>query len=87
MNRANEYKRYYTNSTGVEVTPTDISLNINYKEGETTEEMCKIIFSPEQAKLTKMMLEKAIEEFEKNTRPINIGKIKIRRAEGEKKDE
>lgn len=84
--RANEYKRYYSNTTGLEMTGVDISLCIDYKEEQETEELCKIIFSPEQAKLTMIMLEKAIAEYEKNNRKININTANIKRTEGENKD-
>lgn len=60
-----EKRIYYTNATGVEVTGIDIKLNIDYKSKDETLNLCDIVFSPEQAKLTSIMLNKAIEEYEK----------------------
>lgn len=80
----NEYKIYYTNSTGVELTNVDVNLCVNYKDNNNIEKLCKVIFSPEQAKLTMLMLEKAIEQFEKSTRPIEVDISKIVSSKGEK---
>ena len=84
--RRDDYKRYYTNSTGLEVTSVDISLCVNYKDDEDIEELCKIIFSPEQAKLTMLMLKKALEEYEKDNRKIEIDENSIGKIKGENKD-
>lgn len=75
---------YYTNATGIEVTNIDLKLKINYQSRGKTEELCDIVFSPEQAKLTCIMLNKAIEEFEKKNRKINIDIEKIEKDEGTK---
>lgn len=75
-------KRYYSNSTGIEITNVDIKLVANYKDKNGIEPLCEIIFSPEQAKLTMLMLEKAISAFEKNTRKIDIDAGQITKTEG-----
>jgi len=62
---------YYTNSTGVEMTNIDIKLNIDYKSKDKIINLCDIVFSPEQAKLTSIMLNKAINEYEKSNRKTN----------------
>lgn len=66
-------KRCYSNSTKIETTKIDVRLIAGYIDGEVDERLCEIIYSPEQAKLTMLMLEKAIEEFEKNHRKIDLG--------------
>ena len=76
-------KRFYCNSVGIEVTNIDLKLRANYKDKNGVEPLCEIIFSPEQAKLTMLMLEKAVSEFEKNNRKINIQVGEIKRTEGE----
>ena len=81
--RVNFDKRYYSNATGIEVTNIDIKLLVNYKNQSGTEPLCEIIFSPEQAKLTMLMLEKAISEFEKNNREINSNADSITKIKGE----
>ena len=83
MEESKDYKRYYTNTTGIELTNTDVSLCVNYKENDKVEKLCKITFSPEQAKLTMIMLERAISEFEKNTREIKVDANKITSSKGE----
>lgn len=80
--RVNSDKRYYSNATGIEVTNIDIKLVANYRNQNGTEPLCEIIFSPEQAKLTMLMLEKAISEFEKNNREINLNTDNITKIEG-----
>ena len=77
-------KRYYSNSTGIEVTNVDIKLVANFKDRNGLEPLCEIVFSPEQAKLTMLMLEQAVENFEKNNRPINIDVKGINKVEGKK---
>ena len=84
--KSNENKRYYTNFTELEINGADVNLCINYKENENVEKLCKIIFSPEQAKLTMIMLEKAIAEFESTRREINVNVDAIKRSEGENID-
>ncbi|MBQ3415617.1 MAG: hypothetical protein IJH39_09825 [Clostridia bacterium] len=75
-------KRYYCNSTGIEVTNVDLKLIANFKDKNGTEPLCEIIFSPEQAKLTMLMLQQAIQNFEDNTRKININPNGINKVEG-----
>nr|DAM88598.1 MAG TPA: Protein of unknown function (DUF3467) [Caudoviricetes sp.] len=75
-------KRFYCNSVGIEVTNIDLKLRANYKDKNGIEPLCEIIFSPEQAKLTMLMLEKAVSEFEKNNRKIDIQVGEIKRTEG-----
>lgn len=77
-----EKKIYYTNATGIEVTNIDVKLKINYQTKGKSIELCDIVFSPEQAKLTSIMLNKAIEEFEKKNRKINVAIEGIERSEG-----
>lgn len=77
---------YYTNSTGVEMTNIDIKLNIDYKSKDKIINLCDIVFSPEQAKLTSIMLNKAINEYEKRNRKININVEEIRENEGKQTD-
>ncbi len=77
-----EKKIYYTNATGIEVTNIDIKLKINYQSKNEEIELCDIVFSPEQAKLTNIMLGKAIEEYEKRTRKINVIVDRIEKSEG-----
>lgn len=81
--KSEEYKRYYTNSTGIEVTDIDISICVDYREKGNIEQLCKVVFSPEQAKLTMLMLEEAVKQFEKNKRNIDIKMEAIRRSEGD----
>lgn len=78
-----EKRIYYTNATGIEVTGIDIKLNIDYKSKDETINLCDIVFSPEQAKLTSIMLNKAIEEYEKRNRRLNIDVKAINKSEGE----
>ena len=78
----NQKNIYYTNSTGIEMTNIDIKLKIDYKMGEEIINQCEIVFSPEQAKLTKIILEKAIDDYEKNFRKLNIP-VNIEKKEGE----
>lgn len=75
-------KRYYSNSVGLEITNIDFKLLANYKDKNGIEPLCEIIFSPEQAKLTMFMLEKAVAEFEKNNRKIDIKIDSITKTEG-----
>ena len=64
------------------LTNIDLKLRANYKDKNGIEPLCEIIFSPEQAKLTMLMLEKAVSEFEKNNRKIDIQVGEIKRTEG-----
>lgn len=75
-------KRFYSNSTGIEVTNVDIKLIANYRDKDGIEPLCEVIFSPEQAKLTMLMLEKAISKFEENNRKIDIDIKQITKMEG-----
>lgn len=77
-----EKKVFYTNATGIEVTNLDLKLKINYQTRGEEIELCDIIFSPEQAKLTSIMLNKAIEEFEKKNRKLNVKIEGIEKSEG-----
>ena len=83
IQKSEEYKRYYTNSTGVEVTDIDISICVDYREKENVEQLCKVVFSPEQAKLTMLMLQEAIKQFENNKRNIDIKMETIKHSGGD----
>ena len=79
----NEKKIYYSNATGVEMTNIDIKLKIDYITEKNKIRLCDIVLSPEQAKMTSIMLNKAIEEYEKRYRILNING-NFEQSEGEK---
>lgn len=74
--------RIYTNDIDIQVTNIDFKLGINYKTPDKTEKICEVVMAPEQAKLLKIMLEKAVEHYENQFRAINVVE-NITRTEGE----
>ena len=78
----NDMKIYYSNAAAIEVTNVDLKLKIKYKTDDKLNDLCDIVFSPEQAKLTAIMLTKAVEEYEKRYRKINVNVEKIEKKEG-----
>lgn len=83
--KAEDFKRVYSNSVELKMTSVDFNLKMKYKEDDNTELLCDVIMSPEQAKLTKLMLEKAIEQYENMYRTINVkSDVTITKSEGEK---
>lgn len=81
-----DMKIYYTNATGIEMTNLDIKLKVSYNTKNKLIDLCDIVFSPEQAKLTNIMLGKAIEEYEKRYRKININTDGIEKTEGKEEN-
>lgn len=77
-----EKRIYYTNAIGIEMTNLDIKLKTSYKTRDEIIDLCDIVFSPEQAKLTSIMLDKAIKEYEKRYRKIDIDINAIEKTEG-----
>lgn len=80
---------FYTNSIGIEMTNLDIKMKVDYTSKGKVIHFCDVVFSPEQAKLTAIILNKAVEEFEKRNRKINIDSastIDFKQSEGERKN-
>lgn len=75
-------KRFYSNSISIDVTNTDFKFKFNYKNRNDTEPLCEVIITPEQAKLTMLMLEKAINGFETKTRRIDVNVNQVTKTEG-----
>lgn len=85
--KAQDFKRMYSNSIGLKMTNIDFNMQVSYKEDKNIEHLCDIIMSPEQAKFTKMMLEQAIEQYENMYRTIIIpSNVTITKTEGENND-
>ena len=78
---------YYTNATGIEMTNLDIKIKAKYRTRDEIIDLCDLVFSPEQAKLTSMMLSQAVEEYEKKYRKINIDPSAINRDEAKEQNE
>ena len=82
-----DLKRFYSNSIGLKMTNIDFNLKISFKEDGKVEHLCDIVMSPEQAKLVKVMLDSAIEQYENMYRKINIpSNVTMTKTEGEKED-
>ena len=77
-------KIFYSNSMGLKVTNIDFKLEVKYREDDKIETLCNIIMTPEQAKVTKMMLEQALDKYEEMYRKVEVKENSISKTEGEK---
>lgn len=75
-------KRFYTNDIDIQVTNIDFKLGINYKSPDKTEKLCEVMMTPEEAKILKIMLDKAVNQYENQFRVVNVIE-NITKTEGE----
>lgn len=82
-NNIKSENRFYCNSMGLKVNNVEFKLEVKYREDGLSENLCDIIMTPEQAKVTKIMLERAIEQYEATYRKLDISKNAVIKTEGE----
>lgn len=82
-NNTKSENRFYCNSMGLKVNNVEFKLEVKYREDGVSENLCDIIMTPEQAKVTKMMLERAIEQYESSYRKLDISESTVIKSEGE----